>query len=118
MELKTLVATVLDAVKAADLNTIYSLLMIAKEELKLKTEITMASVEYVVRQLVDEGYLVEYEESSLDLSKRWKKYIATDKIKELAQEPPQKIAQISKMRYVTPSFYYLLNYSSRGSRGS
>jgi hypothetical protein len=57
--------------------------------------------------------VAEYEEMSLDLTKRIKKYIITEKIKELAKPLPPKTQQLAKLKYVTPTFYYLLNQSPK-----
>jgi hypothetical protein len=48
------------------------------------------AVEEVLRQLTEEGYAAEYEEMTLDLSRKVKKYIITDKMKELAKPLPQR----------------------------
>jgi len=113
VDIKKLVASVASVLTNADIHTIYSMVIIAKEEMRIKTDIPITTVEEAVRQLVEEGYLVEYEETSLDLSKKEKKYIATEKIRQLAEQLPPKILQLTKMKYITPSFYYLLNYTQR-----
>jgi hypothetical protein len=46
---------------------------------------------------------------TLDLTKKIKKYIITEKIKELAKPLPPKTQRLTKLKYVTPTFYYLLN---------
>ncbi|ACB40173.1 hypothetical protein [Pyrobaculum neutrophilum] len=109
MDLRTLVASILASVTSADASTVYALAVIARDELREKMEITQLTVEEVLRQLADEGYVAEYEELSLDFRKRIKKYVATDKIKSLAQPLPPKAQQVAKLRYVTPAFYHLLN---------
>ncbi|MCU7787137.1 hypothetical protein ODS41_04255 [Pyrobaculum sp. 3827-6] len=113
MDIKQLVATVASVATNTDLNTIYALVMLAVEELKLKLDVSITLVEEALRQLVEEGYLIEYEEATLDLSKRTRKYIATEKLSQVAGKPPPKTAQVAKMRYVTPTFYYLLNYAKK-----
>ncbi|ABL89022.1 conserved hypothetical protein [Pyrobaculum islandicum DSM 4184] len=109
MNLKTLVASVLASVVSADVHTVYALVSVARDELRERFEVSLPAVEEALRQLVDEGYAAEYEELTLDLKKRVKKYVIRDKIRELAQPLPPKTQQIAKLKYVTPTFYYLLN---------
>jgi DNA-binding PadR family transcriptional regulator len=108
-----LTASILAAVTTGDASTIYALALVARDELGLKLEISPVAIEEVLRQLTEEGYVAEYEEMSLDLTKRIKikKYIITEKIKELAKPLPPKIQRFAKLKYVTPTFYYLLNQS-------
>jgi DNA-binding PadR family transcriptional regulator len=113
VDLKTLTASILAAVTTGDASTIYALALVARDELGLKLEISPVAIEEVLRQLTEEGYVAEYEEMSLDLTKRIKikKYIITEKIKELAKPLPPKTQRFAKLKYVTPTFYYLLNQS-------
>ena len=113
MDLKTLTASILAAITTGDAGTIYALALVARDELGLELEISPAAIEEILRQLTEEGYVAEYEEMSLDLTKKMKKYIITEKIKELAKPLPPKTQQLAKLKYVTPTFYYLLNQSPK-----
>jgi DNA-binding PadR family transcriptional regulator len=113
VDLKTLTASILAAITTGDAGTIYALALVGRDELGLKLEISPVAIEEVLRQLTEEGYVAEYEEMSLDLTKRIKKYIITEKIKELAKPLPPKTQQLAKLKYVTPTFYYLLNQSPK-----
>lgn len=110
MEIKTLVASIMAVLESADLLTVYALSIVYKEETKQKVEITQVGISEALRELVDEGYVVEYEETTLDLSRKYKKYIITDKISRIARPLPEKIVRIAKLRYATPVFYVLVNY--------
>ncbi|MFN7105947.1 MAG: hypothetical protein ACK4M3_05125 [Pyrobaculum sp.] len=112
MDLKTLVASILAERVTADVATVYALVLVAREELKLDVEVTPLAVEKTIRELVDEGCAAEYIETSMDLSRRFRKYIITDKIKTLAKPLPAKTRRVADMRYVTPTFYALLNYTA------
>jgi DNA-binding PadR family transcriptional regulator len=109
VDLKTLTASILAAITTGDASTVYALALVARDELGLKLEISPIAVEEALRQLAEEGYLAEYEEMTLDLTKKIKKYIITEKIKELAKTLPPKTQRLTKLKYVTPTFYYLLN---------
>jgi len=74
VDLKTLVASALAAVESGDVETIYSLVVIALRELKQKTELTPIAVEAALDELVAEGYAVVYEEATLDFKRKNKKY--------------------------------------------
>ena len=113
MDLRTLVASILASITTGDANTIYALALVARDELGLNLEISPMAVEETLRRLAEEGYVAEYEEMALDLSKKVKKYIITDKVKELAKPLPPKTQRLAKLRYVPPTFYYLLNQSTR-----
>jgi DNA-binding PadR family transcriptional regulator len=113
VDLKTLTASILAAITTGDASTVYALALVARDELGLKLEISPIAVEEALRQLAEEGYVVEYEEMTLDLTKRMKKYIITEKIKELAKPLPPKTQRLAKLKYVTPTFYYLLNQSPK-----
>ena len=113
MNLRTLVASILASITSGDANTVYVLALVARDELGVKLEISPAAVEETLRQLAAEGYAAEYEEMTLDLSKKAKKYIITDRIKELAKPLPPKTQQLAKLRYVPPTFYYLLNQPTK-----
>lgn len=113
MDLRTLVASILASITSGDTNTVYALALVARDELGLKLEISPMAVEETLRRLAEEGYVAEYEEMTLDLSKKVKKYIITDKVKELAKPLPPKTQQLTRLRYVTPTFYYLLNQPTR-----
>ena len=110
MDVKSLVASILATLESADLMTIYALSIVYREETKQKIEISPFHISEVLRQLVEEGYAIEYEETTLDLSKKTKKYIATDKVFTIAKPLPDKVLQIAKLRYITPVFYVLVNY--------
>ena len=113
MDLKTLVASILAEVITADIPTIHALALLAADELKLKREITPIDVEETLRELVREGFAAEYEETSLDLSRRVKKYIATDKTLSQAKPLPPHTQKVAKLKYVPPAFYLLLNKETR-----
>jgi DNA-binding PadR family transcriptional regulator len=113
LDLKTLTASILAAITTGDVSTIYALALIARDELGLNLEISPAAIEEVLRQLTEEGYVAEYEEMSLDFTKKIKKYIIKEKIKELAKPLPPKTERLTKLKYVTPTFYYLLNQSPK-----
>lgn len=110
MDLKTLVASALLALSNSDVQTVYALVLVVKEELKAKIEVTPLSVEQTLEQLVEEGYAASYEETTLDLTKRYKKYVPTDKIRNIARPLPPKATKLAELRYVTPTFYLLINY--------
>ena len=114
MDIKSIVASILATLESADFMTIYALSIIYKEETKQKIEISPFHISEVLHQLVEEGYAIEYEESTLDLSKKFNKkiYIATDKLSTIAKPLPDKVLQIAKFRYVTLVFYILVNYPS------
>jgi len=107
--LKTLVASALATVVSGDVETIYSLAVIALRELKQKTELTPLAVETALDELVAEGYAVVYEEATLDFKRKYKKYMATDKIAAVAKPLPPTAQKVASMKYVTPAFYLLLN---------
>lgn len=109
MDLKTLVVSILAEVVTADVPTIHALAELAASELKLKREITPIEIEETLRELAREGLVAEYEETSLDLSKRVKKYIATDKALSQARPLPPLTQKVAKLKYVPPVFYALLN---------
>jgi DNA-binding transcriptional regulator YhcF (GntR family) len=113
VDLKTLTASVLAAITIGDFSTVYALVSVARDELGLKFEISPIAVEEALRQLAEEGYVVEYEEMSLDLKKKIKNYIITGKIKELAKPLPPKTQRLTQLKYVTPTFYYLLNQTPK-----
>jgi len=109
VDLKTLVASALAAVESGDVETIYSLVVIALRELKQKTELTPIAVEIALDELVAEGYAIVYEEATLDFMRKYKKYMATDKIAAIAKPLPPTAQKVASMKYVTPAFYLLLN---------
>lgn len=110
MEIKTLVASIMAVLESADFLTVYALSVVYREETKQKVEITQVEVGEALRELVDGGYVVEYEETTLDLSRKYKKYIVTDKISSIAKPLPDKVVKIAKLKHVTPVFYVLINY--------
>jgi len=109
LDLKTLAASALAAVESGDVETIYSLVVIALRELKQKTELTPIAVETALDELVAEGYAIVYEEATLDFKRKYKKYMATDKIAAIAKPLPPTAQRVASMKYVTPQFYLLLN---------
>jgi len=109
VDLRTLVASILASITSGDANSVYALALVARDELGLKLEISPMAVEEALRQLTEEGYAAEYEEMTLDLSEKMKKYIITDKMKELTKPLPPKTQRLTKLKYVTPTFYHLLN---------
>jgi len=109
VDLKTLVASALAAVESGDVETVYSLVVIALRELKQKTELTPIAVEAILDELIAEGYAIVYEEATLDFKRRYKKYMATDKITAIAKPLPPTAQKAASMKYVTPAFYLLLN---------
>lgn len=113
MDLRTLVASTLASITSGDANSVYALALVARDELGLKLETSPMAVEEALRQLTEEGYAAEYEEMTLDLSRKVKKYIITDKMKELAKPLPPKTQQLAKLKYVTPTFYHLLNQHTK-----
>lgn len=113
MDLKTLVASILAEVITADVPTIHALAQLAADELKLKREITPIEIEETLRELIREGLAAEYEETSLDLSRKVKKYIATDKTLSQAKALPPNTQKVAKLKYVPPTFYILLDNKKR-----
>jgi len=111
LDLKTLAASALAAVESGDVETVYSLVVITLRELRQKAELTPIAVEAALDGLVAEGYAIVYEETSIDLRRRYKKYMATDKIAAVAKPLPPTAQKVASMRYVTPQFYLLLNQS-------
>lgn len=109
--MRTLVASILAERVTADVATVYALALVARDELKLDVEVTPIAVEKTIRELVEGGYAAEYIETTMDLSRRYQKYIITDRIKTVAKPLPPKTRRVAGMRYVTPAFYALLNYS-------
>jgi len=109
VDLKTLVASALAAVESGDVETIYSLVVIALREQKQKAELTPIAVEVALDELVAEGYAIVYEEATLDFRRKYKKYMATDKIASIAKPLPPTAQKVASMKYVTPAFYLLLN---------
>jgi len=109
VDLKTLVASALAAVESGDVETIYSLVVIALRELKQKAELTPIAVEAALDELVAEGYAIVYEEATLDFKHKYRKYMATDKIATIAKPLPPTAQKVASMKYVTPAFYLLLN---------
>jgi DNA-binding PadR family transcriptional regulator len=113
VDLKTLTASILAAITVGDFSTVYALVSVARDELGLKFEISPIAVEEALRQLAEEGYVAEYEEMTLDLKKKIKKYIITEKTRELAKPLPPKTQRLTQLKYVTPTFYYLLNQTPK-----
>lgn len=113
MPLRDLVLAALKALTMADLLTVYALVAIAASEAKSRDRVTPVAVVRALEELMAQGLVTEYQEATVDLSRRVRKYVITDKGAALAGELPPGAAKVAAMRYATPPFYLLINHPDK-----
>lgn len=113
MSVRDLALAALKALGTADPLTVYAVVAVAAEEARQRERITPAAVARALEDLAAEGLAAEYQEATVDLTRRVKKYAITDRGAAAAGGLPPKAAKVASLRYATPLFYLLINHPDK-----